>query len=172
TVHHVRRRRGGGTGLSARLRCFRRQGRRGRVTLGCRTRPASEPSARGDRRCSGLAEHGVVALVLRAAAVTEPGCVAGTPSSTLVRGSVSERPKEHASKACEGKPSVGSNPTATADGLFRSPRCKGPEQPFLVVRDREPHVCGSNALSSRSRPCQRSVENSSATTCRPRRSRR
>jgi hypothetical protein len=29
-------------------------------------------------------------------------------------GGVSERPKEHASKACEVKASVGSNPTATA----------------------------------------------------------
>jgi len=31
-----------------------------------------------------------------------------------VRGGVSERPKEHASKACEVQASVGSNPTATA----------------------------------------------------------
>ena len=33
---------------------------------------------------------------------------------TLLDGGVSERPKEHASKACEVQASVGSNPTATA----------------------------------------------------------
>jgi hypothetical protein len=45
-----------------------------------------------------------------------PGLMAGTGawSGTLVRGGVSERPKEHASKACEVQASVGSNPTATA----------------------------------------------------------
>ena len=35
-------------------------------------------------------------------------------SATLVGGGVSERPKEHASKACVGNTTVGSNPTATA----------------------------------------------------------
>jgi hypothetical protein len=35
-------------------------------------------------------------------------------SAKLAGGSVSERPKEHASKACEVQASVGSNPTATA----------------------------------------------------------
>jgi ADP-ribose pyrophosphatase YjhB (NUDIX family) len=35
-------------------------------------------------------------------------------SAKLLGGSVSERPKEHASKACEVQASVGSNPTATA----------------------------------------------------------
>ncbi len=38
---------------------------------------------------------------------------------TLVDGGVSERPKEHASKACEVQASVGSNPTATALGAAR-----------------------------------------------------
>ena len=33
---------------------------------------------------------------------------------SLVGGGVSERPKEHDSKSCEGETSVGSNPTATA----------------------------------------------------------
>ena len=37
------------------------------------------------------------------------------PSGSLARGGVSERPKEHASKACEVQASVGSNPTATAN---------------------------------------------------------
>ena len=37
-----------------------------------------------------------------------------------MRGGVSERPKEHASKACEVQASVGSNPTATA----RAPRAQ------------------------------------------------
>jgi hypothetical protein len=36
------------------------------------------------------------------------------PSGNLSCGGVSERPKEHASKACEVRASVGSNPTATA----------------------------------------------------------
>ena len=36
------------------------------------------------------------------------------PSARLIGGSVSERPKEHASKACDVQASVGSNPTATA----------------------------------------------------------
>jgi hypothetical protein len=35
-------------------------------------------------------------------------------SCTLSDGGVSERPKEHASKACVGNTTVGSNPTATA----------------------------------------------------------
>ena len=56
-----------------------------------------------------------VAVLLRDPCRLE--AIRGAPSraATLVRGGVSERPKEHASKACEGKPSVGSNPTATAN---------------------------------------------------------
>ncbi len=51
---------------------------------------------------------------------------AGTGGScNLVRGGVSERPKEHASKACVGKTTVGSNPTATAIGAaVTDPRCR------------------------------------------------
>ena len=33
---------------------------------------------------------------------------------------MSERPKEHDSKSCEGETSVGSNPTATANLRYRS----------------------------------------------------
>ena len=50
-----------------------------------------------------------------------PCCGSSSPRSAergsgrVSPGGVSERPKEHASKACEGKTSVGSNPTATAN---------------------------------------------------------
>jgi hypothetical protein len=42
-------------------------------------------------------------------------------SAKLAGGSVSERPKEHASKACEVQASVGSNPTATALATGKTP---------------------------------------------------
>jgi hypothetical protein len=54
----------------------------------------------------------------------------------VVRGGVSERPKEHASKACEVQASQGSNPCATADSqpsvswaCMRLPRALGSPTP-------------------------------------------
>ena len=50
------------------------------------------------------------------------------PCRILSGGGVSERPKEHASKACEVQASVGSNPTATAEQPrhpCRSAACRG-----------------------------------------------
>ena len=47
-------------------------------------------------------------------------------SGNLSGGGVSERPKEHASKACVGKTSVGSNPTATAQEPRREAASRSP----------------------------------------------
>jgi hypothetical protein len=55
-------------------------------------------------------------------------------SGKVSHGGVSERPKEHASKACEVKASVGSNPTATANVIV----------PYLL--DCVPVAAGSAAL--------------------------
>ena len=49
----------------------------------------------------------------------------GAAPCTLLGGGVSERPKEHASKACEVKASVGSNPTATASHDRSPGACPG-----------------------------------------------
>jgi hypothetical protein len=48
---------------------------------------------------------------------------------------VSERPKEHASKACEVQASVGSNPTATASQFTGRPRTLRGAGPFLRSED-------------------------------------
>lgn len=62
----------------------------------------------------------------RSAGEDSCGCALGTSIGTtglrlakLARGGVSERPKERASKAREGQPSEGSNPSATAKGKCR-----------------------------------------------------
>ena len=52
---------------------------------------------------------------------------------TLLRGGVSERPKERASKAREGQPSEGSNPSATA-----SKRRPGHRAAFLCAQPAKP----------------------------------
>ena len=52
---------------------------------------------------------------------------------TLPGGGVSERPKEHASKACEVKASEGSNPSATAIPTRRTPVCPGAAPAFRMV---------------------------------------
>ena len=66
--------------------------------------------ARGVRRAAGG--------FLRPAAIG----VSGPRLGKLPGGGVSERPKEHASKACDGKPSEGSNPSATATTTGEKPQ--------------------------------------------------
>ena len=127
-VHDVRRRARAGPGRAAGVRRLGSEGRRGRLAVGRRARPAAQPPARGRRR-------GARRRVRRAAGrsssprAAEPqrDATRGGRSGNLFGGGVSERPKEHASKACVGKTTVGSNPTATATGpcsggLRRSPR--------------------------------------------------
>ena len=67
---------------------------RGRVAVGRRPRPPAQPSARGDGRGAG---RGV-----RRRSYARSSALSGACS--LSGGGVSERPKEHASKACEGNP--------------------------------------------------------------------
>ena len=122
-LHDVRRRRGPGPGRPAGLRRLGPEGRRRRFVVGRRARPPAQPPARGHRRRPRGGMLGAAAeffagstfcfgLRAPAEAFARPGprCRSGT----LARGGVSERPKEHASKACEVQASVGSNPTATA----------------------------------------------------------
>ena len=83
------------------------EARRCRVAVGPAARPAPQPPARGGRRRARGDLLGADRRVVRRPTggrprrqtrVSDPsGC-----SGTLVRGGVSERPKEHASKACEG----------------------------------------------------------------------
>ena len=67
-----------------------------------------------------------------------PACCRLRYSGSVLRGGVSERPKERDSKSREGQPSVGSNPTATAKAKARLPlvtKESGPSQLHKVVRD-------------------------------------
>ena len=126
-VRHVRRCRRPGPGRPAGVRRVGPEGRCGRFGVGSGARPPAQPSTRGHRRaCSRrnarrYCRSSSSIDVPRPAPSRPPserGSVApnrACPSGRLARGGVSERPKEHASKACEVQASVGSNPTATAD---------------------------------------------------------
>ena len=119
-----------------RLRRRRPQGRRGRLAVGRAARPAAQPPARGGRR--------------RARGRVRARCCGPSSrardarrSARLADGGVSERPKEHASKACDGgNSSVGSNPTATARGFRR----KSSERPTKVADDLAPPVSGGGLV--------------------------
>ena len=100
---------------------LRREGRRGRLALGRRTRPTPQPPPRGDpRRARRRVLRPAHRLLPRP--LTPPGDGSrgyrisehGPPWAKLSPGSVSERPKELASKASVGKLTEGSNPSATA----------------------------------------------------------
>ena len=103
-VHHVRRRAGAGPGRPPRLRRLGPQGRRGRLAVGRRARPSAQPPPRGGRR----GPRGRVRALLRTSSprsgsdrARRSGPIAPA-SGSLSGGGVSERPKEHASKACVG----------------------------------------------------------------------
>ena len=94
-VHDVRRRARPGPGVAAGLRRVGPEGRRGRVAVGRRPRPAAQPPARGGRPACCADECGS----LIADFFDRQQALNGAPVRSS-GGGVSERPKEHASKAC------------------------------------------------------------------------
>ncbi len=92
-LHDVRGRAGAGPGGPAGLRRRGPQGRGGRVAVGRRARPSAQPPARGR-----VAE----CWPRSPASCCSPFSGASETSGNLCGGGVSERPKEHASKACDG----------------------------------------------------------------------
>ena len=105
-VHDVRRRDRAGPGRPARLRRVRPEGRRGRVAVGrvrdrrLNHRPEVVGGVLADE-CSALLA-GLFATHRAAGDDSARVSDRRLASGTLVGGGVSERPKEHASKACEG----------------------------------------------------------------------
>ena len=98
-VHDVRRGDRAGAGGDAGVRSVRRQGRRRRLVVGRGARPTPQPpAARRWRGAGGRGGRGAADSSSR----TDADFTASTRSGSLLRGGVSERPKEHASKACVG----------------------------------------------------------------------
>ena len=79
---------------AGRLRRRRPEGGGGRVAVGRRPRPPAQPPARGHGRGAGRGVRHAATCVLPR----------HSGACSLSGGGVSERPKEHASKACEGNP--------------------------------------------------------------------
>ena len=86
-----------------------------------------EPDRRAERSCGGRHASG-------------PGPPAPIGSTricpTLPGGGMRERPNRHAWKACEGQPSVGSNPTSSATDLAFLRRRRVGDAPVVSVRGR------------------------------------
>ena len=74
------------------------QDRSGRFAVGRGPRPSAQPSPGGARRCARAGVRRAAGGFLRPPAIG----VSGRRFGKLLGGGVSERPKEHASKACDG----------------------------------------------------------------------